>query len=432
MFVPKSAADVSEFVLIMDHLQNQFAILGGGHMPISLYNNANSSGVLLSASNLTTLSLSSDNSTLSIGAGERWDDVAEYLAPYGLAAVGGRVGEVGVPGYLLGGGISFYSSQYGFGADNVVMYECVLASGLVVEVTAVNKYSDLFWALKGGGNSFCLVTRFDVKVYTSPLVWVGIAEYDSSEREAYLNAVYTFGAYGSQDSKAAIIPTTVTIPAANETAYAAARFYDAVVVNMTVFENFTAPVLPPVVDTFAYQPLSTYFTQTDPLEPDGLRQEFRTLPFVVNQTGVDYVHDTFLSQISQLSTVTNLSASFTFQPITKHFIQAGINAGGNPQGVDISKAPYFWVVFNWSWIDEADDASVHAFAVSITQQINAQLTAWGLQGGYTYMNDAGLGQQVFQSYPAANLARLKSIRTKYDPAKVFTNLLPGGWKVANA
>lgn len=401
-------------------------------MPIPLYNNANSSGILLSTSNLTTLSLSSDNSTLSIGPGLRWDNVAQYLTPYGLAAVGGRVGEVGVPGLLLGGGISFYSSQHGFGADNVVKYQCVLASGLIVEPTATNSYSDLFWALKGGGNSFCLVTRFDVKVYVSPEVWVGIAEYDSSERDGYLNAVYTFGAYGSQDPKAAIIPTTVTVPAANETVYAATKFYDAAVVNQTVFENFTAPVLPPLVDTFAYQPLSTYLASTDPLEPDGLRQEFRTVPFVVNQTAVDYVHDTFLSEIGQLSAVTGLSASFTFQPVTKSFIQAGINAGGNPQGVDITRAPYFWVVFNWSWDDASDDETVHAFAVSITEQINAQLTAWGLQGGYTYMNDAGLGQQVFQSYPAANLARLQSIRTKYDPGEVFTNLMPGGWKVANA
>lgn len=401
-------------------------------MPIPLYNNANSSGILLSTSNLTTLSLSPDNTTLSIGPGERWDDVAEYLTPYGLAAVGGRVGEVGVPGYLLGGGISFYSSQYGFGADNVVKYECVLASGLVVEPTATNNYSDLFWALKGGGNSFCLVTRFGVKVYASPSVWVGIAEYDSSQRDAYLNAIYTFGAYGSQDSKAAIIPTTVTVPAANETVYAAAKFYDAAVVNTTVFQNFTAPIMPPLVDTFAYQPLSSYLAQTDPLQPDGLRQEFRAVPFVVNQTGVTYVHDTFLSQIGQLSAVTGLTASFTFQPVTAQFIQAGINAGDNPQGVDITRAPYFWVVFNWSWEDAADDAAVYAFAVSITQQIDAQLTAWELQGGYTYMNDAGLGQRVFQSYPAANLAKLKAIRAKYDPAKVFTNLLPGGWKVADA
>jgi hypothetical protein len=70
-------------------------------MPIPGYNGINDAGVLLSSSNLTALSLSSDKSTVSVG----------------------RVGHVGVPGLLLGGGISFYSSQYGFASDNVKNYQ---------------------------------------------------------------------------------------------------------------------------------------------------------------------------------------------------------------------------------------------------------------------------------------------------------------------
>lgn len=80
-------------------------------------------GILISTSNLTTLALSSDQNVVSVGAGNRWRDVYSYLAPSGLAAVGGRVGGVGVSGFHLGGGISFYSNQYGFGADNVVKFQ---------------------------------------------------------------------------------------------------------------------------------------------------------------------------------------------------------------------------------------------------------------------------------------------------------------------
>jgi FAD/FMN-containing dehydrogenase len=92
-------------------------------MPIPGYNGIDSSGVLLSSSNLTTLSLSTDKSIVSVGPGNRWRDVYAYLKPSGLAAVGGRVGHVGVPGLLLGGGISFYSSEYGFASDNVQKYQ---------------------------------------------------------------------------------------------------------------------------------------------------------------------------------------------------------------------------------------------------------------------------------------------------------------------
>jgi FAD/FMN-containing dehydrogenase len=88
-------------------------------MPIPGYNSIDASGVLISSSNLTILELSSDQASVSVGPGNKWSDVYNYLQPYGLVAVGGRVGKVGVPGFLLGGGISFYSNQHGFGADNV-------------------------------------------------------------------------------------------------------------------------------------------------------------------------------------------------------------------------------------------------------------------------------------------------------------------------
>ena len=86
-------------------------------------NNINSTGILISADNLTTLALSDDQQTLSIGPGNRWVDVYGYLAPYGILVPGGRLGIVGVPGLLLGGGMSFLSGEYGFSSASVKAYE---------------------------------------------------------------------------------------------------------------------------------------------------------------------------------------------------------------------------------------------------------------------------------------------------------------------
>lgn len=91
-------------------------------MPIPGYANTNG-GVLIGLTNLNQLQLSADKSYVSVGPGNRWEDVYNYLEPYRLVALGGRVGNVGVPGLLLGGGISFYSNQYGFSANNVIAYE---------------------------------------------------------------------------------------------------------------------------------------------------------------------------------------------------------------------------------------------------------------------------------------------------------------------
>jgi FAD/FMN-containing dehydrogenase len=113
-------------------------------MPIPGYNGIDNSGVMMSSSNLTALSLSSDKSIVSIGPGNRWRDVYAYLKPSGLAAVGGRVGNVGVPGLLLRGGISFFSSEHGFASDNVQKYQvcCTLMNEravLILEVCAVER-----------------------------------------------------------------------------------------------------------------------------------------------------------------------------------------------------------------------------------------------------------------------------------------------------
>ena len=90
------------------------------------------------------------------------------------------------------------------------------------------------------------------------------------------------------------------------------------------------------------------------------------------------------------------------------------------------------MVENFSWTDPADDAKINAFAIQVTATIEAKLAAAGQAAQYHYMNDAGLGQEIFQNYPAANLAKLKTIRAKYDPLCVYTDLMPGGWKVASA
>ena len=275
VFVPIDAQQVSYAVTVTTLTLTKFAVRGGGHMPVVGYDSIGSSGFLLALTNLTALALSKHRATVSVGPGHRWVDVYSYLQPYNLTALGGRVGGVGVPGLLLGGGISFHSSQYGFAADNVVSYQAVLANGKIIDATATNAYSDLYWALKGGGNSFAIVTGFQLRTIPSPGVWVGIAAYAETDSAKYLDAVYSFGEYGSADSKAAIIPTIVVnpSPANKSVTYAAAKFYDSLSPPTTAFENFSAPVLTPVFDQFALQPLADYVKISDALQPTGLRQE---------------------------------------------------------------------------------------------------------------------------------------------------------------
>ena len=89
------------------------------------------------------------------------------------------------------------------------------------------------------------------------------------------------------------------------------------------------------------------------------------------------------------------------------------------------------MVENLSWSNPSDDHRINKFTERVTSEIDKKLTAANQKARYQYINDAGKGQEIFQTYPPENLQKLQQIRDKYDPNRVFTDLMPGGWKVAD-
>jgi hypothetical protein len=214
IFTPNSTEEVSTGLKVLTHFSIDFSVRSGGH---STYPGAASSdgGVLISLERLNTLSLSDDKTVVSIGPGNRWGAVYSYLKPFNLATVGGRVPDVGVGGFLTGGGNSFYSGTHGLGCDNVKSCEVVLADGSVVTASA-DQHSRLFKALKGGSNNFGIVTRFDM--YTIPGasdIWGGLLSYTPDKYATIVDTLVDFQKNKQPlDSKAALIPCFLWKPAA--------------------------------------------------------------------------------------------------------------------------------------------------------------------------------------------------------------------------
>jgi FAD/FMN-containing dehydrogenase len=112
---------------------------------------------------------------------------------------------VGVPGLVLGGGISFFSNELGWACDNVANYEVVTASGVVV-MASFTSHADLYWALRGGGNNFGIVTNFKFDAFPLTKMWGGQRIYTESSNSAVLDAAYDFATRkSSQDTNAAEI-----------------------------------------------------------------------------------------------------------------------------------------------------------------------------------------------------------------------------------
>ncbi|KAH7122646.1 putative FAD dependent oxidoreductase [Dendryphion nanum] len=443
IFAPTSALDLSFAVRTFVNSSTPFAMRGGGHMPIADAANINETGVLISSTNLNTLSLSEDKQTMSIGPGPRWGDVFQHLNGTDLNVVGGRLAPVGVPGLLLGGGMSWYSYKHGLASagGKIKAYEAVLADGCIVTVTANNTYSDLYWALGGGGNSFALITRFDLQTFPVVTPLMAEARYGTGEnvRDAYLNAVLNFTLNGDEDTDAAIIPVARWGPNATSPTYDTTLFYNGTSAPTTgPFTSFTNNADLKALNgssTLRPFPLAKYGALLAPAfkeggESHGLRQKFRVVSAKASLEALRIVHDTFFASLA-VSGIANRAPHFfaglAFNCITRTYAEA---SAGLPQNIPIE--PAFWVEEAITWRDESDDAEIEEWVRSVNEEIEKKLSEVGALGTYIYSNDADKGQKVFESYGEESVSKLKAIRAKYDEGRVFTDLMPGGFKVEYA
>jgi FAD/FMN-containing dehydrogenase len=112
-----------------------------------------------------------------VQAGAVWGDVAAPASEHGLAALAGSSHDVGVVGYALGGGLSWLAREHGLAANSITTIQLVTAEGRVVCVDADHE-RDLFWALRGGGGSFGIVTAIELELYPVDEVYAGMLAFD--------------------------------------------------------------------------------------------------------------------------------------------------------------------------------------------------------------------------------------------------------------
>lgn len=161
---PTTAAEVADLVRSAQRDSLPITVVAGGHGP---WSHAPASGMRIELAELASieidgLALDEEDAIAHIGGGAVWGDVAAALGTHGLAISSGDTASVGVGGLTLGGGIGWMVRAWGLAADQLVGAEVVTASGDIVEASATEN-PDLFWALRGGGGNFGIVTRFDFR-----------------------------------------------------------------------------------------------------------------------------------------------------------------------------------------------------------------------------------------------------------------------------
>jgi FAD/FMN-containing dehydrogenase len=177
-------ADVQAAVLAAGHGDLPLAVQATGHgthVP-------SDGGLLLRTSRLATVLVDPGRRIARVGPGARWSSVLAAAAPFGLAPASGSAPSVGVTGYTLGGGVGWLSRRYGFAADSVLRAEVVTADGRIV-TAGPDRNPDLFWALRGGGGNFGVVTSLEFRLHPVAEVFAGAAYFDA-DRAADTIAAY--------------------------------------------------------------------------------------------------------------------------------------------------------------------------------------------------------------------------------------------------
>jgi hypothetical protein len=143
--------------------------------------------ILLKTSAMRGVQIDPVASVARVEAGAQWQDVTSAAAEYGLAALAGSAKDVGVVGYTLGGGLSWLGRSHGLAANSVVAIEVVTADGSHRRATAEHE-ADLFWALRGGGGSFGIVTAMEFRLFPVTEVHAGVLFFPVERAEEVLQA----------------------------------------------------------------------------------------------------------------------------------------------------------------------------------------------------------------------------------------------------
>ncbi|RMJ19360.1 hypothetical protein CDV36_000989 [Fusarium kuroshium] len=420
---PGSAEEVAQSLQIIQQDKCRFAVRTTGHNPNLGFSSADETGVVLDLCRLKSKELVRGN-VARVGAGNTWREVYSWLEDHQLSAVGGRDQQVGLPGFILGGGLGAFPNLHGVGADNVKNFEIALADGTAVNANS-SENSDLYKALKGGGSNFGIITSVDLE--TQPL----------------LKVQYTINVYNPEDYTG-IINATVKVQNSMESDP-----------KIGLFTNFNPGFVAvgllyadqPTEQVKAFEPfyklgslLSNAIPQTNGTllslaQAMGHKQEPKnraigTVTTTVSESLYVEVYNTWNETIKDLPAGAVLH--YTIQPVGKACIQAGKAKGGNVMGLE--ETPQCWWVFTCEWpkSGECEDAAAQKAVDSIVHKVESMAQEKGLLLNFLLPNFAGASQKVLRSYGDGSVQLMKELAAKYDPESVFQNLQHGGFLLRNS
>ncbi|GAB3827550.1 FAD-binding oxidoreductase [Kribbella italica] len=273
IFAATSATDIQEAVRYARDHELRLAVQASGHG-----HTTPTDGVLVTTSGFAGVTVDPEQKTATIQAGATWQQVTAATSPYGLAPLSGSFPGVGAISYTLGGGLGLMARKYGFAADHVRRIDLVTPGGELRSVTP--DYVELFWALRGGGGNFGVVTELEIDLFEVATVAGGSLYYDLATTPDVLQTWREWTATVPEEVTSAVgvlvLPDLPMVPAPLRGKHIA-QLQLCLLTDLAQAEQLIAPLRAlgePVMDTFGEIPYAeSGRIFAEPEQPHGYRAQ---------------------------------------------------------------------------------------------------------------------------------------------------------------
>jgi FAD/FMN-containing dehydrogenase len=395
---PNSVGDVQAAIRFAADAGLVLSVRGGGHGFPGF--GTNDGGVVIDLSRLADVEIIDEERHLvRIGGGATWGDVAAALAPHGLAISSGDTKSVGVGGLTLTGGIGWKVRKRGLALDQLVRVELVTANGSVVHASA-RENRELFWAVRGGGGNFGIVTAFEFAAHPTTDVFYGRITFPASQAAGVLSGWADYLRSAPDELTSVVMlanpatggphaPLEIHVVFDGDVAELADEALDPIRRLGTVIDDDVA--LTPYANTLA----------DGATPPPGIR--FETRSAFVEQHSVPYVlrvlADAAVSEGSPVISLRSISGAASRIP---NDATAYAHRDAELMVMTLVAGPGSAV--------EAAQPAVDALWAQLAGHVN---------GAYANFLTSATEADVAAIYPSATLQRLAAVKRQYDPGNVF-------------
>ena len=403
----KGAADIIRAVRFAREYGLLVAVRGGGH---NIAGNAVcDGGLLIDLSLMRSVRVDAFHRTARVDPGATLGDFDKEAQAFRLATPLGINSTTGVAGLTLGGGFGWLSRKFGLAADNLISADVVTAEGELVRAS-IAENTDLFWALRGGGANFGVVSSFEFRLHpVGPMVLAGLIIHPFARAKELL-AGYRDVAAKAPDE----LTVWVVLRQAPPLPFLPAEVHGKEIVAFAVCyagdENEGKRALEPlralgepIADVIGMQPFATWQTAFDPLLTPGAYNYWKSHNFVELKDGL---LDTLVSQTTSL-------------PTGECEIFIGQLGGATSRvAIDATVFPHrdakFVMNVHTRWRDPADEQR----SISWARQLFAETASHATGGVYVNFMPEDETDRVAGAY-GPNYARLAALKAKYDPGNLF-------------